>query len=266
MKILRNLAVVVIAVILVITSLVFLLPLKGSIPILMYHYVVPKLQSSLDVSVEKFEKQMRLIQLLGFKPISLDEFFAIKTGKKAPRGREIVITFDDGNETYVMYALPILERLWFPSANFLILESVTHQLNGSMGAQTVRETSKNPLVTFGSHTLTHEVLPMLELDLAREEMVESKLKLEDLVGYEIKYFSYPTGRLSEEIVDLAEDAGYSLAFTTAEKRALGMKGSRFAIPRIKVKEEDALAIFWYKISGIGSVVSKINRLIEQFHP
>ena len=98
----------------------YLLPPAGYIPVLMYHFVVPSDRvgsTSLDVSVEDFQKQMWFLKTFGFRPISLDELYAIKSGEHKPKGREVVITFDDGNETFIQFALPVLEKYQIPVAN-----------------------------------------------------------------------------------------------------------------------------------------------------
>src|SRR3989338_414495 len=112
-------------------------PPKRHIPILMYHFVVPKnpkapITTTLDVSVETFEKQMRFLKTFGFRPISLDEFYAIEMSLTEAKGKQLVITVDDGNETYLQYALPILERYGFPSVNFVIWNNLVGKESGSM--------------------------------------------------------------------------------------------------------------------------------------
>jgi len=155
--------------------LVVSLPVKGVIPILNYHFVVPEElagPTSLDVTTTAFEKQMRLLKALGFRPISIGEFEAIKKGEQEARGKEILITFDDGNESYSDYALPIMAKHGIPSVNFLILENIKQKLHGSMDLARAERVARHPLVTLGSHTLTHPVLPELGAELKKAEIVD----------------------------------------------------------------------------------------------
>jgi peptidoglycan/xylan/chitin deacetylase (PgdA/CDA1 family) len=66
----------------------------------------------------------------------------------------------------------------------------------------------------GSHTVTHRFLASISLDAAREEIVESKRQLEQVVNKNILCFAYPGGKYNEKVIDLLKDAGYACAFTT----------------------------------------------------
>jgi len=185
------------------------------------------------------------------RPITLDELYEIKQGKREPKGKEVVITFDDGNESYSASALPILTKFQISSANFLVAESVTKRLHGSMDLETVRELTRNPLVTFGSHTLTHPVLTEVDSNTAEKEILESKTMLEGLLDQEISYFTYPTGVVDERSVSLVEDAGYRLAFTTSWKKLAEPDHEiLMALPRTKIHPDDNLLYFWIKITGL----------------
>jgi poly-beta-1,6-N-acetyl-D-glucosamine N-deacetylase len=260
MKFLKGLLVLAVFVLLLLGAIFWALPLKGSIPILMYHFVVPEKQvgpTSLDVSTTLFEQQMWFLKTFGFKPISLYELHAIKTDRQEATGREVAITFDDGNASYATYALPILEKFGFPSANFLVEESVLQELHGSMDLKTVKQIAANPIVTLGSHTRTHEVLTQMRLEKVVDEVMGSKLQLEKAIGREIHFFTYPTGQHDEEIVRLVEDAGYLLGFTSSRKY-LHEKETLFSLTRYKINPNDNLASFWLKLAGITDLVQRLK--------
>ena len=48
-------------------------------------------------------------------------------------------------------------------------------------------------VTIGSHTVNHAFLPGVSAEETRLELAGSKKRLEDLLGHEVKLFSYPGG-------------------------------------------------------------------------
>jgi peptidoglycan/xylan/chitin deacetylase (PgdA/CDA1 family) len=66
----------------------------------------------------------------------------------------------------------------------------------------------------GSHSLTHARLTRLTVRDAREEIITSKKKLEDMFGRAVDDFCYPYGDFSEAIRDLVREAGYRTACTT----------------------------------------------------
>jgi peptidoglycan/xylan/chitin deacetylase (PgdA/CDA1 family) len=217
------------------------------------HFIIPDERvgpTSLDLGTKRFEQHLRILKALRFKPITLQELFAIKSGERTPKGREIVITFDDGNQSFAEHALPLLEQYRVPSTNFVILENITKKLHGSMDLETVGRVAEHPLVTIGSHTLTHPTLTEIDETRARAEIISSKDRLEELMGEEIHYFSYPTGVFNDKAVALAKEAGYRLAFTTSWKHIPeGRSETLYTVTRTKVNPDDDPVRFWMKISG-----------------
>jgi peptidoglycan/xylan/chitin deacetylase (PgdA/CDA1 family) len=65
----------------------------------------------------------------------------------------------------------------------------------------------------GSHTITHPRLPLVTLDTARQEIVESKALLESMVKHTVDTFCYPRGEFRQAHADLVRAAGYRYART-----------------------------------------------------
>lgn len=246
----------------------FTFPPPGHITVLMYHFVVPKDQmgpTSLDVSVDEFRKQMMLLKWLGIQPISLDEYYHIKMGKTEPSGKKVVLTFDDGNITYLTHALPILVSLGFPSTNFVVWNNlIHHEEQGSMSLEDAKRIAGNPLVTLGSHTLSHANLTQLNPEQIEIEVKESKTKLEAALGKPVYYFSYPTGDFTGLAAETIQEAGYRLAFTTSPKH-LGVTRveTLYSTVRYKIGSRDNLFIFWLKASGLAAYGKQLQFLIHR---
>lgn len=66
----------------------------------------------------------------------------------------------------------------------------------------------------GSHSLTHPLLPELEGDALREEIVTSRARLRDATGAEVASFCYPNGSYDGRCLVAVRDAGYTCAVTT----------------------------------------------------
>ena len=83
-----------------------------------------------------------------------------------------------------------------------------------MNWQEVRELYNTGLVSFGSHTVNHAILPTLSGDEIREELQASKkkLKAENVVGNGLS-FCYPNGNYNERIVKMMKECGYVSAMT-----------------------------------------------------
>ena len=265
-KISKRLSVALLVVFLIGGALFCFLPPKGYIPVLMYHFVVPEHQvgsTSLDVSVEHFNSQMWFLRTFGFRPITIDEFYQIKTGKVKPKGKEVLVTFDDGNETYLQYALPVLERYQIPSINFLVWNFLVQKENGSMSLEDAKRFLNHPLITFGSHSLTHPKLTEIPPEQAKTEVVEAKKNLEQALGKPMNYFAYPLGFFNDQIIEFVDEADYQLAFTTSRKRLERRKESLFTVVRIKVHPRYNLFIFWAYLTGLVDFGNRVDTLFHQ---
>ena len=67
-------------------------------------------------------------------------------------------------------------------------------------------------VAFGSHTYSHELLPRIPQEKAKQEVTDSKRMVEAKVGKPCTLFAYPNGDFSPEVRALVAAAGYKLAF------------------------------------------------------
>ena len=243
-----------------------ILPPKGYIPVLMYHFIVPKPlagSTSLLMDVKKFRAQMWFLKTFGFRPISLDEFYAIKTGQLKAQGREVVLTFDDGDRSYIESVLPVLEHYQFPSVSFVVWDYMEKKMFKSINLDELEQISKNPLVTIGSHTLTHRNLRLISIEEAHSEIFDSKKKLEEFLNKPVYYFCYPEASFNEEVAQLVQQAGYRLSFRSSVKRFPTYPSGFYAIQRIKIHSHDNLLVFWFHVSGISTFTRKTGLIFRQ---
>lgn len=70
------------------------------------------------------------------------------------------------------------------------------------------------LVEIGAHTRHHPMLPRLTLERQREEIVESKHDLEELLGRRVEGFAYPNGRATDAARQIVREAGFAFACTS----------------------------------------------------
>jgi peptidoglycan/xylan/chitin deacetylase (PgdA/CDA1 family) len=70
----------------------------------------------------------------------------------------------------------------------------------------------------GSHTLTHPNLAQIPVEEAKHELIESRRRLEAMLGEPVRHFSYPNPILqphwSRQTIDLARQAGYETSVTS----------------------------------------------------
>ena len=77
----------------------------------------------------------------------------------------------------------------------------------------VREMSQAG-IELGSHTVTHPILPNVDDEQLRHELVDSKNKLEHELGRPVTLFCYPNGSYDERVEAAVREAGYKVAVTT----------------------------------------------------
>lgn len=201
-----------------------------NIPILMYHQIDAPPPSGtplrgLVVSPGAFARQMWLLQLLGYKGLSMRGLEPYLKGEK--QGRVVGITFDDGYQNNLHNALPILRKHGFTATCYAVSSMIGGTNSWDKGL-----VAEKPLMTeddwrawlaggmdIGSHTRTHADLNELSPDQAREQIAGSKQELEKLLGCEVRHFCYPYGRYSAEHSQMARDAGYVTSTTTRRGRA-----------------------------------------------
>ena len=94
------------------------------------------------------------------------------------------------------------------------------------------------LVTIGSHTLLHPILPMLDDRTLESELVDSRAWLERRLSRPVDLFCYPNGSADGRVRAAAERA-YAAAVTT-EYGSVGPNTNLLRLPRIPVADRLAL--------------------------
>jgi peptidoglycan/xylan/chitin deacetylase (PgdA/CDA1 family) len=243
--------------------LVYTTPLPGNIPVLMYHFIgePPEgLNGGNYVSKENFSKQMAFLDFFGYRVITLDDYYQIKTRQKKGSGREIVITFDDGDLSFLKEALPVLEKYKFPVTIFLISAKVPTGEDHSLSLAMIKDLQeKYSWIDFQAHTKTHPHLKDTPDSQLKEEIFVAKRELEQMLGKPMPYMAYPFGEPTQRIIDEIEKAGYRMAFATSHAKLRGLPEGFFCQTRIKVDPPaNNLFAFWSYVSGLYSTFKEIR--------
>lgn len=224
------------------------------VPIMTYHHVtrldVPQPNT---VSPQNFERHMAYLKKHQFHVIRLDTLVnAIQGRRRLPR-KSVVITFDDGNEDNYANAFPILKKYQFPATIFVISDLVN--ADGYLSAQQMKEMSAYG-IDIGSHTRGHPYLPELSSEDQRNEIHESKRRLEKELGVPVKYFAYPSGGFTEQIKRFVREAGYEGACTT-NRGSDRWNRDVFELKRIRFSDKDNRPdSMWIKLSGFYNLFRK----------
>ncbi len=117
----------------------------------------------------------------------------------------------------------------------------------------VRELDRSG-IEMGAHTVTHPILTSIPLERARQEIMESKSRIEAELGKPVIGFAYPNGGrgdFSPEIMSLLREAGIEVAFTllSGPTRLRTVASNPLAIRRIFVGYNDTFPRFLAKLAG-----------------
>jgi peptidoglycan/xylan/chitin deacetylase (PgdA/CDA1 family) len=212
--------------------------------VLMYHSITAYTEDPylVTVSPQRFERQMRWLHHRGLRGVSIGTLMAARL-RNCDAGL-VGLTFDDGYDDFVRYALPVLLRYGFTATAFIIAGRLGGQ-NGwdeqgprkqLMTARQVREVAAAGM-EIGSHGLRHIALTETT-DLAlRREQAHSRQILQDLTGTEVAGFCYPYGTLDRRVLDGVGEAGYEYGCAIWASQLT----SRYALPRVYVGEPDGAA-------------------------
>jgi len=155
---------------------------------------------------------------------------------------EFVITFDDGYSSVYEHAIPEICRRGITATVFVVAGAiggvndwdckVGDRQERIMSAQQIREISDIGF-EIGSHTVTHPHLTSLDEQSLKRELIDSKRRLEDIIGKEVRGFSYPYGDYDERVLAATVAAGYKYAVST--KLGTVRRANVYEIPRVNVR-------------------------------
>jgi len=207
--------------------------MANGIAVLMYHELeIPGVQLCQSdpgyrryvVPASAFRNQLAHLKSSGFTGVNVGDVL------KGIHVRSVVLTFDDGCETDLEVAVPVLADLGFRATFYVTVGFLGRR--GYMTESQVRELSAAGF-ELGCHSMSHPYLTELDAMSLQREIVGAKEKLEQVVGRAIEHFSCPGGRFDQRVVATVEEAGYA-TLAHSEPRLYCSESGRYSIGRIPV--------------------------------
>jgi peptidoglycan/xylan/chitin deacetylase (PgdA/CDA1 family) len=180
----------------------------------------------------EFREQIEFLKANGYPGLSAGQALAFPEGPNisANACTNICITFDDGSETDLLAAAPILHRAGF-GATFYITAGWLGK-SGHLSAVQLKELGAQGF-EIGCHSMTHPMLTDLDEAGLRREIADAKSQLEQIVGKPVEHFSCPGGRYDHRVVTIARAAGYR-SVATSRIHANSPGTDAFALGRVAV--------------------------------
>ena len=222
------------------------------IPILMYHSVTND-ESSVSISLNRFEKQMHYMHKSGYKSVNLSDLMASKNEKA------FIITFDDGYEDVFLNAFPILNKFnskatCFIVSNYIGKYNYWDEKNSNykkiklMNRDQILQLLNNDY-EIGANSFNHKNLTKLDYKNKEIQIIEPKNFFKKEFQIEVKSFSYPYGYFDDETTQIVSN-NYDFAVTTNRSRYVYNKFDNLKLPRIPINQKDSIFKFYLKIKTI----------------
>lgn len=211
---------------------------SNEVAVLVYHHLDEKEQSSVTISPRLFERQLISLQRRGFQFITLDQFKDFKSKGAAIPDNALLITFDDGYESFYTYAYPILKKLQIPAVNFVItngLDDPKKTLLASMSKEEILEMRRDyPQIEFQGHSDELHAMkdgkPLLSNKIVQNGVAETDDEFKTRITRDTKNciskltalhaakvvdsYAYPYGSYDDLTISYLQEAGIHFAFTT----------------------------------------------------
>ncbi len=212
-----------------------------------------------DDQKERFEEIITGLKKIGTF-VNTETCLEMLSGKKEIDGQYLHLSFDDGFRNIFTNAVPILKRYNVPAIFFVPSQVI------EANWQTTRDYCKlvdmtgvtemvrwdelkemaNSGFEIGSHTRTHARFSTISKDpaLLENEIAGSKHDIENRIGSECKYISWPFGERSDAnalSLAMTKKAGYSACFGAYRGKINPQTSNRFSIPRHHFEVQSPLA-------------------------
>jgi peptidoglycan/xylan/chitin deacetylase (PgdA/CDA1 family) len=201
------------------------------VPILVYHAIrtapARARLPSLFVAPREFAGQVRGLRRAGYSAVTLQRVWDAWHGRARLPRRPIVLSFDDGYESQVRVALPLLRRERWPGVLNLALDWVD-DLGGDGAVRRLVEAGWQ----IDAHSRTHADLTRVPAAQLADETAGARAELQGRFDVPANFYAYPSGRYDAHVAAAVRAAGY-LAATTV-KRGLARPADPYALARVPV--------------------------------
>lgn len=237
---------------------------KACVPILLFHHITDDVTNTMGVSPAQFEAVITALDEAGFTTIDFDQLIAfVENGDPLPE-KPLIITFDDGYESNVLLAAPVLRKHGMRATVFAIGVSVGKTLykntelpmtphftwQQALGARDVLTVQSHTydmhqVLAYDSDDFRRGVLPKegetAETHQAafRADFTKSKTEIEENLKIPVTAFAYPYGLHTDQTDRILQEMGVKvtlLADDGVNIIATGAPDSLLSLTRTSVDE------------------------------
>ncbi|CAM4414793.1 polysaccharide deacetylase family protein [Paenibacillus tarimensis] len=214
---------------------------KDQVIVLMYHNITKRQGEKNELHVDSFRKQMEGLKNEGFNVISMDQYAEFMLKKKSIPANAVLITFDDGYQSFYELAYPILREFNYPATNFVIVKWIDQPYGiPKVTWDQMREMKKNGM-SFYNHTYDSHYYGTLDAgqdkkkpalsnrlylkekkrketlqeyrSRVKKDLERAEKRLQEELGNKYSMIAFPYGAFNQDVLDIAEKIGIKLTFT-----------------------------------------------------
>ena len=220
----------------------------AGLPVLMYHFFYDKEAGETGkddnyMEIHDFEEQLKYLSENNYYFPTWDEVQKYVEGKSCLPEHSIVITVDDGDESFFRLAAPVIEKYNVKVTSFVVTSWIENQ-------DYLKQFSASGKINFQSHSndmhSSGDNGKGKFLSISEDDAMADLNASKSFIG-DCTVFCYPFGHYNDKCVETLKKAGFTLAFTTEYSRVRpGQK--QYELGRIRMSKGDSLKTFIQRVS------------------
>ena len=199
---------------------------------IMYHRFEENKYPSTNIRMTDFKEHLEMIKKNNIKFVNPSNFEDELNNNK--NQRKVLITIDDGYQSFYDNAWPILKESKIPFILFISTREVGK--NGYMSWKNIKEIEKYDFVEIGNHSHTHDYLIDFDDAAIENDLKKSISIFEENLGKNSIFFSYPFGEYSLSLKKIVVNLGFKYAFGQ-HSGVVDYTKNFFEMPRFPINEK-----------------------------
>lgn len=190
------------------------------IPVLCYHQIRDwhstdsKNARTYIVPPAVFMQEMKALHNQGYYTITPDQLTAYANGKINLPGKPFLLAFDDGTESQLTNAVPVLNAYHYKAVFFIMTVTLGHK--NYLSKEQIKQLQKQGHI-IECHTWDHHDVRKYNAADWNTQLTKPTQQLEQLTGTRIRYFAYPFGLWNKAAVQQLKAQHYVAAFQLTGK-------------------------------------------------
>ena len=218
---------------------------ERGLPVLMYHFFYDESAGETGrdnncLEIHDFEEQIKYLSENDYYVPTWDEVLGYISGSNGLPLKSVILTVDDGDESFFRLAKPVLEKYNFKATSFVITSWYGNQVSQN----------QSPSIDFQSHSDNMHISGSdgkgAFLTIPYEDACTDLQASRAVLGEQCKVFCYPFGHYNDRCKKILTDCNYTLAFTVKGGRVFP-GDDPLELSRVRISKGETLNSFISKV-------------------